>query len=96
MNETIEHWHERKLQEVLEAIDDLKKVHLPMRNTGLGLCDIGAKIALEEGKLEMLVDVGFIIKEGWEDEGDIDSDRELQRERDFDRIQRSIETGGDE
>jgi hypothetical protein len=29
-------------------------------------------------------------------EGDIDSEREMQRERDFDRIQQSIETGGDE
>jgi hypothetical protein len=28
------------------------------------------------------------------DEGDIDSDREMQRERNFDRVQQSIETGG--
>ena len=63
MNETIEHWHERKQKEVLETLEDLKKVHLPMRSNGLGLCDIGAKIALEEGKLEMLVEVGFMIKE---------------------------------
>ena len=27
-------------------------------------------------------------------EEDIDADREMQRERDFDRIQQSIETGG--
>ena len=27
-------------------------------------------------------------------EGDIDSDREMQRERNFDRVQQSIETGG--
>lgn len=31
-----------------------------------------------------------------DEEGDIDSDREKQNERNFDRIQRSIETGGDE
>lgn len=29
-----------------------------------------------------------------DEEGDIDSERELQRERKFDRMQRSIETGG--
>ncbi len=46
-----------------------------------------------------------LAKEGWkkfqesknkpEDEGDIDSLRELERERKFDYIQRSIETCGD-
>ena len=30
-----------------------------------------------------------------DDEGDIDSDREMQRERDMERLQASAETGGD-
>ena len=45
---------------------------------------------------------GFILIDGkkWkvvitdDYEGDIDSDREMQRERNFDRVQQSIETGG--
>ena len=34
------------------------------------------------------------LKRNNENEGDIDSDREMQRERNFDRVQQSIETGG--
>jgi hypothetical protein len=65
---------------------------------------VGAKIggtlrAYSLGKIEAYKDIRGLIKDfpslvKEEDEGDIDSDREMQRERNFDRVQQSIETGG--
>jgi hypothetical protein len=39
--------------------------------------------------------LAVIKKKKKDDEGDIDSDREMQRERDMERLQASAETGGD-
>ena len=63
MNETYDEFVKRKLDETLADLEDLKSVHLPMRSTGIGLCDIGAKIAFAEGKLEMLRDFNLLRKE---------------------------------
>ena len=49
------------------------------------------KLKAKTSKMRLAV----IKKKKKDDEGDIDSDREMQRERDMERLQASAETGGD-
>lgn len=59
--ESLTDFIKRSLKEALVEKDELQTIHLPLRSDGLGLADIGAKIAKLEGKIESLSIASIII-----------------------------------
>ena len=60
--ESLADFIKRSIDETLAEKNELLTRHLPFRHDGLGLADIGAKVAKLEGKLEALRD--FNIRQG--------------------------------
>lgn len=70
MTESFSDFLQRKIDETLSEIRDLTEVHLPLRNSGSGLADIGAKLALAEGKLAMLTEFR-LMEQHWREGGSL-------------------------
>ena len=61
--ESLNHFIERSQADALKRIEELTEFLQNQRFDGLGFADFGAKIAKEEGKLEVLQHVAFLIEQ---------------------------------
>ena len=61
--ESLSKFTERSRVEALNKIEQLTEFLQNQRFDGLGFADFGAKIAKEEGKLEVLQHVAFLIEQ---------------------------------